>query len=357
MESNVFRVGLTGDFVTPSGELAMGDAGLERLRDAPNVAYEIFGEHFPEVTPAQVAGCDAVLAMGPKFTRQTVSDPNLKLGIVARFGVGYDTVDVDALTERDVVLTITPDGVRRPVAAGVVSLILALTHQLFAKDRLVREGRWAERTNIKAEGVTGRVLGMVGIGNIGAEVLRLIRPFEMRHLAFDPYINPADVADLGVEMVSLETVMRQSDFVSVNCPLNEQTRRLIGERELSWMMPSAYFINTARGPVVDQTALYEALKERRIRGAGLDVFATEPIPRGDPLLTLDNVILTPHSLCWTDECFRMISESAVQSALDFMQGEVPKHVVNRKVLDRPGFRAKLEENRRRWNSASKATNA
>jgi phosphoglycerate dehydrogenase-like enzyme len=347
-----FRVGLTRDFLTPSGELTMGDIGLRALESEPGVSAEFFHEYQPEVSAQQIADCDAVISLAPKYTRRTLEIPDLKISIVARFGVGYDMVDMEALTERDVILTITPDGVRRPVAMGIVSLVLGLTHQLFAKDRLVRQGRWTEKLNIRAHGVTGRVLGSIGLGNIGQEVFRLARPFEMVYLASDPFVKADAVADLGVRLVDIETLMRESDFVCVNCPLTPQTRGIIGERELSWMKPSAYFINTSRGPIVDQSALYQALKAGRIRGAALDVFEIEPIPDNDPMLGLDNVILTPHSLCWTDECFRLMGESAVKSVLAVLKGETPHYVVNRDVLARPTMRAKLEANRARWRTLS-----
>ena len=134
----------------------MGDIGLRTLEGVPAVSTEFFHEHRPEVSAQQIADYDAVISLAPQYSRRTVEIPDLKLSIVARFGVGYDMVDVEALTERDVILTITPDGVRRPVAVGIVTLMLALTHQLLAKDRLVRQGRWTEKLQIKAHGVTGR---------------------------------------------------------------------------------------------------------------------------------------------------------------------------------------------------------
>ena len=344
----MFRVGLTRDFLTPAGELAMGDIGLSALKDSPCVSYQFFREHLTEVSPEQLAGYDGVISLSPRFTKRSLSGDTSRLGVLARFGVGYDMVDVDALTERNVLLTITPDGVRRPVAAAIVTFILALTHEVFAKDRLVRQGRWAERQAITARGLTGKVLGSIGVGNIGRELFRLIRPFEMVHLGFDPLVKQADVEDLGVKLVDLETLMRRSDFVSINCPLKAETKGLVGERELSWMKPEAYLINTARGPLVDQEALYLALKEKRIRGAGLDVFDPEPLPSGDPLAELENVILTPHSVCWTDECFRTNGECAVRSVLEALQGKIPEHVVNREVLSHVGLHTKLEENRKRW---------
>jgi phosphoglycerate dehydrogenase-like enzyme len=349
---NRFRVGLTRDFLTTSGDVAMGDIGLERLKRMPGVAVEFFPQHLPEVTPQQIAAYDAIISLSPRYTARSFAGSNSGLSILARMGVGYDMVDLGALTDHNVMLTITPDGVRRPMATAVVTLLLALSHQLLAKDRLTREGRWEQRTTVKATGLTGKTFGSVGVGNIGREVLRLLKPFDMVYLATDPYVKPDDIADLGVPLVDLETLMRRSDFVSLHCPLTPETRGLIGERELSWMKATAYFINSSRGPVVNQADLYRALKERKIRGAALDVFHQEPVPADEPLLRLDNVILTPHTLCWSDECFLRMGESAIDSVLSVQRGEVPSYVVNRHVLEKPEMRAKLEANRARWRSIS-----
>ena len=348
---NKFRVVVTRDFLTPSGDSAMGDIGLAALRSAPEVSVEFFSEHLPEVSPQQIAGYDAVLSLAPRYTQATFAESSP--AVIARFGVGYDMVDVEALTAHDVILTITPDGIRRPMATAVITMLLALAHELLAKDRLVREHRWKERTNIKTTGLTGRVFGAVGLGNIGREVFRLLKPFDMVHLAADPYVKPGDVAELGVELVDLQTVMRRSDFVSLHCPLTPETVKLIGERELSWMKPTAYLINASRGPVVDQAALYQALAQHKIRGVGLDVFEKEPVADDDPILKLENVVLTPHTLCWTDECFRKMGESAVNAVLTVLKGEVPPYVVNRQVLERPSLRARLSANRERWQALSK----
>lgn len=345
-----FRVGLTHDFLTPSGDVAMGHIGLKRLQTTAGVSVEFFREHLPEASAEQVAGFDAILSLSPRYTPKTFADTNSNLSVLARLGVGYDMVDVEALTGHNVILTITPDGVRRPVATAVVTLLLALSHELLGKDRLVREGRWQQRTSLKTTGLTGRTFGSVGLGNIGREVLRLLKPFDMVFLATDPYVKSEEVSGLGVKLVDLETLMRQSDFISLHCPLTPETRGLIGQRQLSWMKATAYIINASRGPVVDQSALYRALKERRIRGAGLDVFEKEPIPEDEPLLKLDNVILTPHSLCWTDECFLKMGESAIDSVLRVLRGDIPSYVVNPEVLEKPQMRAKLDANRARWHS-------
>jgi D-3-phosphoglycerate dehydrogenase len=160
--------------------------------------------------------------------------------------VGYDTVDVPALTDNGVLLTIAPDDVRRPVATAALTLVLMLAQKVPAKDRLVRAGRWAERVNHLGTGLSGRTLGSIGVGNIGSELFRLAMPFAMRHLACDPYVTRETVRPVGVTLVDLDTLFREADFLCVNCPLNEQTRKLVGARQLALMKPTAYFVNTAR---------------------------------------------------------------------------------------------------------------
>jgi phosphoglycerate dehydrogenase-like enzyme len=260
--------------------------------------------------------------------------------IVARMGVGYDSVDVKACTENGVVLTNTPDGVRRPVATSILALMLALSHKIFTKDTLTRTGRWAETTNHMGVGLTGKTVGSIGVGNIGGEVFRILAPLEMQHIAYDPYMKAEDAAKLRVRLVDKPTVFRNADFVFVNTPLTPETRGSVGAPEFALMKPTAYFINTSRGPIVDEKALHAALSERRIAGAALDVFEVEPIAAGHPLLELDNVIVTPHSVCWTDEFFRNNAESAFRAVVAVATGRTPAFVVNRDVLARENLRAR-----------------
>jgi D-3-phosphoglycerate dehydrogenase len=268
-------------------------------------------------------------------TETTLSGAD-RLLLVARFGVGSDSVDVEACTKHGVALTITPDGVRRPVAVAAMTFVLALSHKLLIKDRLTRAGRWGEKLDHMGIGLTGRTLGVIGLGNIGRELCRLAGPFGLRCVASDPFLKSADV-----ELLSLDELLRQSDFVCVCCALTTETRHLINAQRLALMKPTAYLINVARGPIVDQKALTKSLREGQIQGAGLDVFEQEPINPDDPLLRMENVIVAPHALCWTDECFRGIGNSACQSIIDVSAGRVPQHVVNREVLQSPLFQQKL----------------
>lgn len=335
-----FRVGLTRDFLNPDGSLGFGDIGLDLLDGTDGVEWEFLPHSAPELCAEQIHDYDALMVLGPRVTARTFAGVE-RLALVARFGVGYDNIDVDACTQCGVALTITPDGVRRPVAASVLALLLALSHKLLIKDRLTREGRWSERLGHMGSGLTNRTLGIIGLGNIGREVFRLTAPLSMRHLATDPRIDPRAIADESVSLVDLETLLRESDFVVVCCALSEETQHLLNAERLAYMKPTAYLINVARGPIVDQRALTAALLEKRIAGAGLDVFEQEPIEMDDPLLKLDNVILSPHALCWTDECFLGNGTSAIASILDVAAGRAPQHVVNAPVLDLPLFQRKL----------------
>lgn len=339
MTQQTFRVGITRDAITPSGEPVCGRDAL-RVLDAPGIEWEFLPEIVPELTPEHAARYDAICVLGAKVTRKTVSSPESRLKLIARFGVGYDSVDVAALSDHGVLLTIAPDGVRRPVASSVMAFMLAMAHRLEEKDALVRDGRWKAKGDYLGYGLAGKTLGVIGVGNIGKEVFRLAAPWNMRHLGCDPNVPQAAVDALNVKMVDLDTLLGEADVVSVNCLLNEDTRHLIGVREFALMKPTAFFINTARGPVVDEAALTQALRERRIRAAAIDVFEQEPTPMDNPLLALDNVIVAPHAVCHTDECMRLLGESAFKSAIDLAGGRRPAHIVNVEALGHASWRGK-----------------
>jgi D-3-phosphoglycerate dehydrogenase len=335
-----FRVALSGDFRRADGTPAYPMFDLAPLTSDPQIELS-YVDAIDDVMPAErLEGVDALILLAHRFTAASVPRDG-RLALVARFGVGYDSVDVAACTAADIAVAITPDGVRRPVAVSIITFMLALAGKLFVKDRITRAGAWAEKSRHMGTGLTGRTLGQLGIGNIGAETFRLAAPFGMRFIAHDPYADPALAKTLGVELVSMEELFRQSDFLSISVPLSDATRGLVDAQKLAWMKPSAYLINTARGPVVNQKDLHDALVAGRIAGAGIDVFDVEPVPKDEPLLRLDNVIVTPHALCWTDECFAGIGASDVAAVLAIKRGEAPAGLVNREVTARSGFREKL----------------
>lgn len=333
-----FHVALTADFLRPDGQPGTSDLGLSVFDEIAGIDYRYLKAGGAELSPAELVALDAVIVLSPKVTARSLEQAH-RLRLIARAGVGYDSIDVAACTRAGVVLTITPDGVRRPVALAAMTLLLALTHRLLIKDKLTREGRWEERTSHFGAGLVDKVLGIVGFGNIGREVARLGAGLYMRPCAADPLVDPSIAESEGVRLVSLPTLLSEADFVVVCCPLTPTTLHLLDRRSLASMKPTAYLINVARGPIVDQQALTEALVNGSIAGAGLDVFETEPIDPCDPLLVLDNVVLAPHSLGWTDDAFRDNGRSACRSVVDVAQRRIPQHIVNPDVLRHPKVRA------------------
>jgi phosphoglycerate dehydrogenase-like enzyme len=222
-----FRVALSGDFRKADGAPTFPDFDLEPLRAAPGVEMA-FIEPASPIRGEQLEGFDALILLAHRFAPESVPQGG-RLGLVARFGVGYDTVDVDACTRAGIALVITPDGVRRPVAVSILTLILALTGRLMAKDRLTREAAagFARRSEHMGVGLVGRTLASLGIGNIGAELFRLAKPFDMKFIAHDPYADKAMAAELGIELVSLEDAFRRADILSVSVPLSPVTHHLV----------------------------------------------------------------------------------------------------------------------------------
>ena len=224
-----------------------------------------------------------------------------------------------------------------------LAFMLALTGKMLTKDKLTRGGpdTFNQRGQHMGVGLVARTLGVVGIGNIGAELFRMAKPFDMKFIAHDPFADSKVAAELGIELVSLEDVFRRADILSVNCPLTPETHHLVNAERLALMKPTAYLINTARGPIVDQKALTAALQAGRLAGAGLDVLEQEPPEPDDPILKLDNVILSPHALCWTDQCFAGNGAADVAAVLEVQHGRTPRGVVNRAVLETPLWQQRM----------------
>ena len=310
------------------------------LLDSGGIDWAFLSDDVDELSPQLIDRFDAVFVGGPRVTARSIMGSE-RLALLARFGVGHEKIDLDACTRAGILVTITPDAVRRPVAVAALTLLLSLSQNLRSLDQLTRGGRWRERANFLGVGLVGRTIGAVGLGNIGQELFRLIEHFGMRRLAYDPYVDAASARAVGAELVELDVLCRGSDFIVVMCALTPQTHHLLDARRLELMKESALLVNVARGAVIDQTALTAALRERRIRGAGLDVFEQEPIDPADPLLSLDNVLLTPHALCSTDQCLRDCGASACASIVDVAAGRIPEFVVNRGVLDHPALLKKL----------------
>lgn len=334
-----FRIGITPDFATQVAGVL--DPGIEEiLKPAPGVEWEYMPDTGGIAQPEVLNHYDAAIVLDYRFPAESFEGVE-RLAVIARWGVGYDRIDVPACTEASVLLAVTTDSVGRPVAEGALGLIFALAKNFRTHDINCRAGRWREQAPIGSN-LQGKSLGAVGLGNIGRELFRLARGVGFgRLLAYEPIAPSAEEAAAGVEFADLDTVMRESDFVSIHCPLNDETRGMIGARQFALMKPTAYLINTARGPIVDEAALIAALSEHKIAGAALDVFETEPVRAGHPLLKLDNAILSPHVIARTHEGIRDTSVSACRSVVEVSQGNAPPYIVNRKVLDQRRMREKL----------------
>jgi D-3-phosphoglycerate dehydrogenase len=333
--ADTFRVGITRDILDSRGQPSFGPMALKILDDAPGVEWEYLPEVVRELGPAHAARYDAVYVNMARAPAAAVARPDCRLRVVARHGVGYDSVDVPAMTRAGVIVTNTPTAMPRPVATIALTYVLALAGKLLVKDRLTRAGRWDERMDNMGTGLTGRTLGVIGAGGIGKEILRMARTFDLKLLAADPHVNVIELATIGARKVDLDTLLAESDFVVAIPLLNDATRHLIGAPQFARMKRTAYFINVSRGPVVDEPALIEALRTGRIAGAGLDVFEQEPVDPKNPLLAMDNVIVTPHALCWTDECFHNMASTGLASIVDVLHRRKPEFVVNRDVLAHP----------------------
>jgi phosphoglycerate dehydrogenase-like enzyme len=227
------------------------------------------------------------------------------------------------------------------VAEATVGLMIALSHNMLTKDRLVREAKWYETSCYMGCELRDRTLGVVGLGAIARKLLELLSGWGMRTpLAYDPHIDPAVAAKLGAELVGLDELMSTSDFVSIHCPLTPTTRGMIGRREIGMMRPDAYLINTARGGIVDEDALHDALRHQRIAGAAMDCFAGEPLTEPSRFREFENMLHAPHGIAWTHEMFRDIGRTACQAIVDLSQHRRPWPIVNPGVLEQSGFQRK-----------------
>ncbi|MCI8513640.1 MAG: phosphoglycerate dehydrogenase [Lachnospiraceae bacterium] len=275
-------------------------------------------------------GCCAHICGGVQYSARVMDGlPDLKM--IARIGVGYETVDIPAASERGILVATTPGAGAETVSEHAITMIAALSRRVFENDRMVRSGGW---TTITGHSVYRRVLGIVGFGLIGRQLAKWAKGFDMKILAYDPMPDEIYAKKHGVIYVSLETLLKESDYVSLHLPLTPSTKGLIGENELALMKSEAFLINAARGGIVKEKALYQALKNRRIAGAALDVFEQEPIGADNPLLALDNVIFSPHMAGSTFEGLDAIVGMAVRNVCQMLDGETPAGLRNPEAFQR-----------------------
>ncbi|MET3805386.1 phosphoglycerate dehydrogenase-like enzyme [Nakamurella sp. UYEF19] len=331
-----FRVGLSHDLYSSSAQTSWGDIELASLEDA-GVSWEFLPADDGTLSAAAVTGYDAILFAAPGVTAETVSGPSTPQ-LFARFGVGLDSVDLPACSAAGAAVTITPDGAKRAVATAALALILAVEHRLIDKHRLVEQGRWQDKQQLMGRGLTGKTVGTIGLGNVALELFGLLAPFYTVNLASDPRRRLSGVITDGVELVDLPDVLARCDILVITAALTDETRHLIGAQALSSMKSDAILVNVARGPIVDTDALVRALAAGELAGAGLDVFESEPLPSDHPLIGMENVVLSPHALAWTEEMARGNGASAIRSILAVRDRVRPTYLANPDVLGHERFR-------------------
>ena len=279
---------------------------------------------------AEAQDADAILTVGAPMTRRVLGKL-LKCQVIVRYGIGYDTVDVDAATDNNILLVNIPDFCLEEVSNHAIALLLACVKKVVKLNNLLKEGRWTEAKQAQSpmEPVYGQTLGIIGCGNIGRMTARKAQCFGLDVLGYDPYIDQDLASEFNITLFDLPELLKKSDYVSVHAALTKETYHLISEDQFKLMKRGAYFINTARGSIVDEPSLIRALREGWIAGAALDVFEQEPVDPDNPLLKMDNVIVLPHSASYSDAAFKRLRQSVGQEAARILSGKWPKNVVNK----------------------------
>jgi D-3-phosphoglycerate dehydrogenase len=261
--------------------------------------------------------------------------------VIVRYGVGVDNIEIPAATERGIIVCNVPDYCMDEVSNEAMAMLLAGARRLVHYDRAIRARVWGVKVGMPFPRVRGLTLGIIGFGRIGKTVAPKAQAFGLRVLVNDPYIDQKEITNSGCTPASFETLLRESDFVTLHVPLTPETNGLINERALRLMKPTAWLINTARGPVVDTTALYKVMKEGHLAGAGLDVFPQEPPSWDDPIFTLPNTIFTPHSAFYSEGSLQELLTKGATGVAEALSGKLPANIINPEVLKQPNLRLKV----------------
>ncbi len=307
---------------------AIHDAGKEVLREIAEV--DNGGKLTPEQLLEKASDADAIIVRSATKITKEVIDAAKKLKVIGRAGVGVDNIDLDAATARGIIVVNAPEATSITVAEHTMGLMLAMARKIPFAASSMKSGKWEKKKFMGME-LRDKTLGVLGLGRIGSEVVRRALAFGMKIQAFDPYISEKAAKDLGVALADFDKVVSTSDFLSIHVPLTDQTRNIIGKKELSKMKNDAVLINCARGGIVDEEALYDAIKSGQIAGAAVDVFAKEPM-EDSPLAGLDNVILTPHLGASTEEAQKYASLIVCEEVVKVLKKVPPKNVVNMPIL-------------------------
>jgi D-3-phosphoglycerate dehydrogenase len=288
-----------------------------------------------QTTPAElldlVGNYDAVIVRSASKITADVIAKAKRLKAIARAGVGVDNIDTEASTRAGVLVMNTPEGNTISACEHTLAMLLACSRHIARADRSVRKGEWKRKENVGGE-LRGKTLAIVGLGKIGREVARRARAFDMTIIGFDPVLTEEAAREIRVELVSLEEVWKRADYVTLHVPLNDKTKHMIGAKQLAVMKPNARIVNCARGGIIDEKALAEAIKSKKIAGAALDVFEEEPL-KASPLTELDDMVLTPHLGASTVEAQENVGIEAAQLIMDFLGTGAIRNAVNAPALD------------------------
>jgi len=321
-----FKIVIT-DFGDPSHELeeaVLRDSGLdyELVRLNTRSAAELM---------PHVADADALIVQWASIDRALIESIQ-QCRVISRYGIVVDMVDLEAASERGIPVCNVPDYCIEEVSTHALAFVLALNRRLFQQTAHVAAGHWGGAPGGMPARLSLQSMGVLGLGRIGREVARKAQGVGLTVLAYDPYLSPEQAQALGVELVGLEELLRRADYLSIHCPLTKETRHLIGAAQLALMKPTAFLINMARGPVVDQPALFQALTQGVIAGAAADVLEQEPPDPNDPLLKLPNVFITPHSSSASTESVMQLRRDVARNVVLVLQGHPPRAVVNPQAL-------------------------
>lgn len=341
--SHLVKVGVTSDLVMADGTLAFPDYPIGALTAMPGLMVKHLDVAKGHV-PSDLADLELLVSVphGAPIDRQALAQAQRLLAVI-RVGVGFEDCDLAALTSNGTALVLPTQATRRPTAVAALTLILTLATRLLDKHRITHGGEalWHQRADHRGVELRGKMLGLIGCGAIGKELIAIAQPLGFSFAIYDPALHDRRVEALGAVLLPLDELLARSDFVSIHCPLTAETRLLIDGRRLAQMKPTAFLVNTARGGVIDQEALAQALAEGRIAGAGLDVFEPEPLPVGDPLLHSPNVIFSAHALNWNRELDADLGRANIEAVATLLRGDAPDTIANPEVLRHPRFLEKL----------------
>ncbi len=311
---------------------AFDDSPMEQLKSSGMDLIDMRGSGIQDSKFVEaLTGVNAILCGNDLVVNDAVLDIAPKVKAIAKMGAGLDTVDITAATRHNAIVFHTPGANNQAVADHTFGLILNVARKINYCDRSLRENRW-EHTKIMGLEIWQKTLGLIGLGAIGRCVALRAKGFQMKIVAYDPFWPTAFADEQGIEQVDLEELLKVSDIVSIHVPLIAETKWMIDEKSLTLMKPSAILVNAARGGIVNETDLYQALKNKVIAGAGLDVFENEP-PTNSVLLDLDNVVLTPHTAAFTFEGMNNMSLGVVEQLIAYYHGNKPVHIVNPEAWD------------------------